>query len=277
MFESSGEAMVVWRTQGCSPMQPRLTPDRVWFGVQNGFNPPSYLVEPYDSLSSATAILPVSTLSQLQGANDSTLALEGVNGNILTIYDRLSATTKSFDGPGLSNKVAQPVGDAAFFVHFAAFEQPDCWVWRRATQDIEPLVQPAGEYVVDILSDGSTIVWLQVPPKDPWADFWPQGDLWTSPFAETKAGLVPTKRRPAPIVGDVPATIGEGYYALFSGSDLRVHVYRLSDMHHWSFEPPPASDFYDLGYIDDTWLYYQMRGGVFRQRLDALGPGDPAP
>lgn len=277
VFEVDGTPMVVWRTQGCAPMQPRLTPDRVWFGVQNGFATPSYLHVPYDALASAADLVPIATLSQLQDANDSTLAIEGVNGNILTIYDRLANTTKEFNGPGLSNKVAQPVGDVAFFISFAAFEQPEGWIWRRATQNIEPLVQPTGEYVVDIVSDGSTIVWMQVPPKEPWADFWPQGDLWTSPFAETKAALVPAKRRPAPVVGEVPSTIGQGYYAVYSLSDLLVHVYRLSDMHHWSFLPPPAFDFYDLGYIDDTWLFYQMRGGVFRQRLDALGPGDPAP
>jgi hypothetical protein len=278
VFDPDGTPLVVWRTQGCSPLLPRVTPERVWFGAQYGFNPPSYLVETYDKVTTATALLPIETLSQLQDANDSTLALEGVNGNVLTIYDRVRGTVKSFDGPGLSNKVAQPVGDVALFQMYAAFEQPEGWIWRRATQDIEPLVQPVGEYVADILSDGSTIVWIQVPPKEPSAEFWPQGDLWTSPFAETKAALVPTKRRPAPIVGDVPAIVGEGYYALFSAGDQLLHVYRLSDMHHWSFaSPPQAFDFWDFGYIDDTWVYYQTVGGVFRQRLDALGPGDPPP
>jgi hypothetical protein len=38
-----------------------------------------------------------------------------------------------------------------------------------------------------------------------------------------------------------------------------------------------AFDFWDFGYIDDTWVYYQTVGGVFRQRLDPLSPGDPAP
>lgn len=277
VFETDGTPLAVWRTQGCSPLLPRVTPERVWFGAQNGFNPPSYLVATYDKLSTATSLLPIETLSQLQEANDSTLALEGVNGNVLTIYDRVRDTVKSFDGPGLSNTLAQPVGDVALFQMYAAFEQPEAWIWRRTTQDIEPLVQPAGEYVVDILSDGSTMVWIQVPPKEPSAEFWPQGDLWTSPFAETKAALVPTKRRPAPIVGDVPTIVGQGHYALFSGSDTLIHVYRLSDMHHWSFaSPPQAYDFWDLGYIDDTWVYYQTVGGLFRQRLDALGPGDAA-
>ncbi|MEJ7729802.1 MAG: hypothetical protein WKG00_11340 [Polyangiaceae bacterium] len=119
---------------------------------------------------------------------------------------------------------------------------------------------------------------MQVPPKDPWADFWPQGDLWTSPFAETTAELVPTKRRPAPIVGEVPAVIGQGFYGLFSGSDSLIHVYRLSDMHHWSFShPQPDWPFRDFGYIDDTWVVFQTMAGIFRQRLDSLGSGDPSP
>jgi len=95
------------------------------------------------------------------------------------------------------------------------------------------------------------------------------------------ASRIPTKRRPAAHVGVVLFSVANaGYYALGGALDSgtsSVDVYRLSDAHHWSFDLP-AKDWGTYGqlvYIDADEVWYHMWGGVARQRLDALGPGDP--
>jgi hypothetical protein len=205
------------------------------------------------------------------------LAVQQVDGKTISILDRSSNTVSSFGPPtGLGNEALWPSADAVFFLHYPAIQEPQGWVWRRSTSTFEPLLQPAPDLIVDLKTDGQTLVWIRTPPKMPADPVWPQGDIWTSPYATTAAGVIPTKRRPAPLVFDANdmSMANAGHYAVFA-SDSRVHVYRLSDARHWSFAVPEEFwNFWQISYVDESTIWYQTLRGVYRQSIASLGAGD---
>ncbi|WP_437725591.1 hypothetical protein [Sorangium sp. So ce861] len=56
-----------------------------------------------------------------------------------------------------------------------------------------------------------------------------------------------------------------------------IHVYRPSDAHHWSFTPSQLFSIQDIAHVDSCDVWVLVRGGVVRQAVSELGPGDPAP
>jgi hypothetical protein len=79
----------------------------------------------------------------------------------------------------------------------------------------------------------------------------------------------------------------EGYYAAVSGKDHpydfpgdgRIHIYRIGDGHEWAAEVPSPSwlQISAIYHVDADEIWYSGHGPVARQRIDALGPGTPAP
>ncbi|MBI4702881.1 MAG: hypothetical protein HY744_17325 [Deltaproteobacteria bacterium] len=239
----------------------------------------AYVVAPYAQLASASTTVPFSGASQWAWASDDTLVLWGMDGMHVTVYDRLSDVAKTFPSAEWPKfGFTYWVGADVLVGCYNKYSWPEICVWRRATHSIEPLLPPApGEVVPDAQSDGQTLVWIQAPPGKP---PWEQGHIWTSPYATSKKGLVPEKRRPAPVVGSWRMSVAnEGYYAV--GDEAGLNIYRLSDMHHWAFPIPPqdagVGEPHALSYVDADELWYWTDASVIRQRLDALGPGDPAP
>ena len=104
----------------------------------------------------------------------------------------------------------------------------------------------------------------------------------TSPLTiETvQANVVPTLRRSTPAVGPNPgAAIGGGYYVYYSGFTELIYIVRLSDARQWTMAAPVdeyRAKLSDISYVDDTYLYFRTQTEIYRQRLDALGPGEAA-
>lgn len=70
---------------------------------------------------------------------------------------------------------------------------------------------------------------------------------------------------------------GSGYYAFYS-SDDHIHIYRLSDAHHWEFALAEGmGPMGEMSFLDEKYLWFTTKAGSYRQRLATLGPGDPAP
>lgn len=285
VFDVDGVAIAAWRVNGlCVLITPRVGSANVWVGAQSvdqqGGITSAYLGAPYDKVRSATQVIPVTLAGQDFDSNDTTFSLQGVTGANIAIYDRPGDQVNMFGPPpGLGYNVAHPVNDSALMQFYPVFGKPEAWIWNRSTHLTEPLIQPTSEQVMDIRSDGATIVWAQVAPKNAGDKYYMQGNLWTSPFATSKATLKPTKRRSLPMVGGITGAAGQGYYAMYGTTeDRKIHVYRLSDARHWEFVPPvEVGDIYELSYVDSKYVWYWTIIGVYRQAIDALGPGDPAP
>src|SRR5690606_1532736 len=100
-------------------------------------------------------------------------------------------------------------------------------------------------------------------------------DLYVSPFATSSTGVVPAHVRNVPSFVNNSA-MGDGYYAMSSHEpDRRIHIYRLSDGRHWSFEiPVDAVVLRDGIFVASGSVFYNTLTSIFRQEIAALGPGD---
>ena len=181
-----------------------------------------------------------------------------------------------------------PVGPHAFFVLMGyddKGEKVTGWVWKRP-DTLEQLVDAGSEMVYDIRGDGNTLVWVQTTSTSTF-DVAP-GTLWTSPFATSVSEVHGTARRAVPSISLAPSTkaASQGYYAFVEVSpavsdyDRFLHVYRLSDAHHWKLPSIPDVLPADVIFLDAEEVWYLgttlngARSTIIRQRLDALGPGD---
>lgn len=279
VYDEAGKPLVAWRANDCTMAIPTLTPKRAWMGAQ-GDKEGRWIVEPYEALATTTVTANVNAEYQGYSANDTALGLWGPSGTTITIFDRLSDTTKSFGPPpGLGYSQPYPVNDSALVLWYPEFNRSEGWIWNHATNTTSPLVQPGKLVsVADIKSDGVTLVWVQGELPFDMNGHYQSADLWTSPFATDQLGVVATKRRALPVLGQVPSYAGGGFYSLFSLGDKMVHVYRLSDARHWAFKPPAASlDFSNISFVDKDFVWYKTLANIYRQAISALGPGDLPP
>jgi len=279
VYDEAGKPLVAWRANECSLVVPTLTADRVWMGSQ-GDTEASWIVEPYDKLATTSVTANIKAEYQGYAANDSVLGLWGPSGTTATIFDRLSDTVKTFGPPpGLGYSQPYPVNDSALVLWYPEFNRSEGWIWNHTTNTTIPLVQPGSAIsVADFKSDGTTLVWVEGKLPIDMKGHYPSADLWTSPFVTEKIGIVAKKRRALPVLGEIPSHASAGFYALYSMGDKMVHVYRLSDAMHWAFKPPPSSsDFQDVSYVDEHYVWYQTFANIYRQAISALGPGDLPP
>ncbi len=168
----------------------------------------------------------------------------------------------------------------------AGAEVLDGWIWTRPNT-LTKLVDPGGELIYDMQTDGETLVWVQMPSESIYDNS--VGDLWTSPFSKDPSEIQPTKRRSVPKTsssGDY-GKVGPGYYMLAEGnfssqnSQTKTHVYRLSDARHWEVPNPAQTRALSQLHVDaeEVWFMAEMDDPfplwtIIRQRLDVLGPGD---
>ncbi len=299
VYDADGRPLAAWRFRDLEPTVPEADPkpeyciptvpsvghERVWLGAQRvsvGTPASAYLVSGYDALATASQPIPVDALSQGLHTSDDTFALSGPGPGTVNIYDRVGNQAKRFgrqsgnDAPSFGQMY--PVGDHALGLAVFEVGTSEGWIWNRRTHTIEPLLRAEPPRVVaDIKSDGQTLVWLEA---EPYSDdgLYGASSLWTSPFAATKADLAPKKRREGPIIGYPISAAGEGFYAVYAIGEKVIHVYRLSDAHHWSFKTPPELfDIQDIAHVDSREVWVWVPGGIVRQAISELGPGDPAP
>lgn len=278
LYDPDGQPSVAFRaTPDCVATRIMQGAKWTWFGVQPFGVGSSYIVAPINQWQNSIKI-PVDASSQWQSADDDIIAFWLGDGSTNIVYDRLTEKSYFLNKPGPGGGYAQPfvVHGNVIVRYYPAFEKPEAWIWSGKTKQVEPIVQPAPDIISDFRSDGKTLVWVQNPPKPVKGQGnYPPGDLWTSPFATTKAELKPKKHRPVPVVGESMA--GGGYYAFYS-SDDHIHIYRLSDAHHWEFALAEGmGPMFEMSFLDEKYLWFSTIGGAFRQPLATLGPGDPAP
>jgi hypothetical protein len=284
LYDAQDAPLAAWRTRSEScTLAPIILGDAyAWFGAQstdvNGAGSSAYIVGTHAELATAPTVAKLATPSQGWRGTDTMFAVNGLSGKTVTIYDRLTEKAGTFGGGsgfGITQFYAK--NDAVVAAFDMGSGVREAQIWTHATPQLVTLIHPANEVVPEINSDGTTLVWIQVPPAAAPGGAYPQGNLWTSPFASTPAALQPTLRRTAPIIGTigVRSAANEGYYAFAGAQGEVIHVYRLSDMQHWSFLPEFAASVYQVVYVDAHEVWYTTIGGAFRQSIDALGPGDP--
>ncbi len=258
---------------------PLLTETAVWLGVNNySLSQASYVFAPWAKLASVSQPAIYKSFDQYWTARASMMVAWLTDGATLEVVDVAKFSDFAADG-----KFSYPhiVNGRVFAVSFKGVDYSQATVVIPETGHTEILVDTTWpDTVMDANSDGTTLAWVVTPgPDEP-------GWLWTSPFADTQADIVATKRRPTPPTQYHNSQAGNGYYAIFSHQDYplttpgdgKIHVYRLSDAREWTVDIPGGSSWFrDFLHIDESYLWYQSYAGIVRVRLDALGAGTPAP
>jgi len=276
-YDELGHPLYAARTVECNFVPILLGETEFWFGAQLPVPGSSVYVQfSYDSSQVPKYQSELTASSQGWTGTDDVLAL-WISGGVQVGVDDVQGNTSALlnPAPGIGYRAASIVGRDLLLRYYSAFERPEGRIWTHQSGAVSPLIQPADDVVIDLKSDGNTLVWLQAPVKPLNADMWTGVSLWTSPFATSMASVLPTKRRDLPGVGTATSSANQGYYAVYSHEDGRIHVYRLSDAHHWAVEIPAGEIFYDVSYVDDTTLFFHTYETIFRVPLNALGPGDP--
>jgi len=168
----------------------------------------------------------------------------------------------------------------------AAGDVLDGWVWTRAN-GTAMLVDPGKTLMFDMRADSSTLVWIQAVANSIYEPA-TSTEIWSSPFSASATQLTPKKLRDGPSTTVDPDShrLGGGYYAVLEGvpndfKPKRVHIYRLSDGHHWVVPPRSGVVFGAVAYVDseEVWIVGVQGDKNFvrtlvRQKLIELGPGD---
>ncbi len=281
--DPAGVAVAAYKTvpgTGCLASGPGWSEAGHWIGVQEIAlpQPASYVFQPTGQPAEAAEKVPITWLSNNQRGNDELFNVVLDLSKAIHLFDR--STGQLHVSPASLLGVDRPrlLDDAALFLAYPGYNKPEAWVWSRAG-GYQSLVDRNPNHVVDVNSDGQTLVWIQTPPKAD-ADPWPAGTLHTAPYTTVAADVVGTPRRPLPQVEPGwTSAMGAGYYAVFSAEAGLIHVVRVSDAHLWTL-PVPVDEWRakldEVTYIDDTYLFFKTETTIYRQRLDALGPGSPA-
>jgi hypothetical protein len=294
IFGSDGVPEFVWKPQEafnqttgayCSLKTPLVRSTSAWLG-STGISgsarvSASYAFAPYSELEAVATALPLIAGNQGQDASDEVLGHFMLDGNSVSLFDRVTgettilapnATVSSYYDP-------RPVAASALMpCVLASGDQAEC-IWTRGSGSSTLLSVPGGT-IMGARTDGTTVVWAQ-STEPPDGNGLYSGDFYTSPFATSAAGIVPTMRRKAPaLAAGARAFVNDGYHAVHDYNAQSVVVSRISDFHQWTF-PVPADDasgeFNFVVYVDSQEVWFLMDGGLYRQRLDALGAGSPAP
>lgn len=288
VYDETGTPMVAWRTKNhlhCGFYVPTVTTDRVWFGAYNTdvmASISAFVAPTWSELATVSSTIPITGGAQTWRAGKDLAVFWMIDGRTIQIYDLAAQQTYSYGDASVAYGYPELSGD-----HVVAYATPfgydrQVGVWSRATKTMQVVYAPVfPDQVVNVHTDGQTLAWVVQP--GPQLD----GALWTSPLADTAQGLVPAARRPLARMPSQLNAANQDRYALVSlkpwmqpgPGDNRVHVYRLSDAHHWSFAAPDKWlwGYWDVMYLDAEYVFFHGPGPLARQRMAALGPGDPAP
>jgi hypothetical protein len=296
MYDGVGVPVDAWRTRAapyCAVSPLLLTPAYAWVGTNQissaGGIYPTWIVGDYASIAGIEQSIDLKDSAVGAVASDVALAfLAGSNG--LYVYGRAKQTSALFPGgAGWGFNILHVQGVCVIAMRDACasncqnnppnFLQWEADLWTSQSQKVVTLLQPSGASVPEANTDGTTLVWFQVPPNYDAQGWYPAGDLWTSPMATSAAALQPTLRRPAPLMGSsgTASKANAGYYAVLADKPWTMHVYRLSDMQHWSFGSQEQGSIRGPEYVDANEVWFSDGLGIYRQSLSALGPGDAPP
>mgnify|MGYP002623939907 CR=1 FL=1 len=255
-----------------------ISTDGHWVGVQRiGVNEPSrFVFQPRGAPVEQAEVVPTTQLAQYQRGGEELLALELDFGTSWLMYDRV---TKQLHQAPVPFTAGAPrfAGGSAFMVHFPQLDKPEAWVFSRE-RGFAQLINRSPNVIVDVVADGQDLVWVESPPP-PMVGQWQPGTLKRSPFTTKALDVVDTVVRPMPAIAAAGrGALGNGYYAVMDNSPL-YHVVRLSDGRMWTASIAITGDgtmLEDISHVDDTYVFYKTTYHIYRQRLDQLGPGQPA-
>lgn len=195
------------------------------------------------------------------------------------IFDRTTGKTASIEDPAVAGAdLPQPLDDAAVVTVYPTYNRPGGWVWTRASGAFKPLVERKPDDVPDIKTDGTTLIWLETPERNPPdTGDWGPATLYKSPHATDAAAVVPTLLRAnIPTTGPGPTSaIGGGHYAVYSYDADVITLVRLSDGYAWTITPMEPLAVFTVAYVDEDYLFYWTQRNVYRIRIDQLGPPSP--
>ncbi len=233
-----------------------------------------YAYQPHGQPLTSAEIAPLVGGGAFQWGTDGVLALP-LYANLATrLFDRVTGLVEtSPDGEYASDIDFVPGTDDAGLLK--VFEsQPEGWAWTRDAGFV-PLLQRPDASIIDVRSDGETLVWIESPYAPDGG--WPPGTLYTSPIALEPEEIVPTRVRDVASGSPNRGAVGGGYYAMYP-PEGPIQLVRLSDGRLW-LVPIPHDGLdnrpVDLTFVDETYLFHTTTTQLVRQRIDALGDGTP--
>lgn len=306
MYDGEMTPLVVWRitlaADACDINFVKWTEQHVCMKVFNVYSTPPYYANAFldpSNPASTTALEIIETVAPA-GLDCNTELLVGTN--LAPTYHVTDLTTYVENQIKVPGEPVAPLltGPNVLFLRWGANAQGDIldgWIWKRPNT-VEQLIDPGTDMIYDLRSDGQTLVWLQVPADSIYDQI--AGGLWTSPFATTPGSLQPVRRIDVPPVTITTSfkAIGGGYYALIElppdSEDRTLHLYRLSDMRHWTIPTPEVEWPWETSssgphptrpgeivHLDAEEIWFMLTTttnnatvSIQRQRLDALGPGN---
>ncbi|MCC6521076.1 MAG: hypothetical protein IT373_00300 [Polyangiaceae bacterium] len=298
VFDRDGTPLFAMRHRddNCDVGTPILGREKVWLqalSYGDGVTlSQTYLQGRYDELADLddAAVVPFHTLSLNAQGNDSFLLVQ-LESHQVVLFDQLTDAFGLLHPPcgGLGKLLPVRGRDGVGFVPCVGGSvTPNVAMWARENGSaLVGIVDAPGVVTLGIGSDGDTIAWIRTSIGDMTNSLVDEAELWTSPFATTPGGLVPAKRVLVPHMPHftlTPVAVGGGYVAFVASlpppndGDLSLHVYRLSDLRHWRTFLGRLGHVPEVTYLDgdEVWFHlFEDFGGLYRQRLDALGPGEP--
>ena len=249
-----------------------------WVGMKHlgVAEPGRYVFQPRGAPVEQAEIVPTTQLAQYQRGGEELLALQLDFGTGWLVYDRL---TKVLHAPPPNFTAAEPrlVGGSVFWLHYPDLNKPEAWVFTRSG-GFSQLIDRNPGHVLAVQADGVDLVWIESPPT-PTPGAWPiAGTLMRSPFATTAAEVTGSAvRAMPPLAPGMSGALGDGYFAIGS-TDTENLVVRLSDGVLWTVNLPAQDGSYlhGINHLDATYLFFKSKHHIYRQRLDQLGPGQPA-
>lgn len=273
VYGPDGIATYAMRVPGGSFRTIGMGPSRRWLGLTDAALVPLYVQLNLGDWTTVTHQAGVNGLAQGAQGSDDVLGLWLVGGTQVTAYDVATQGYKTLTGtPGI--KTADAYADTLYVRPYKAVEQATAAVWTQAGGMVT-FIDPTPDVILDVKTDGNTLLYVTAPVKPPADPFYSGCELWTSPHTTTAAGLQAQKLRDLAGFGSNDTKMAKGYYAFWSPEDGNVHVIRLADGRHWTVVMPRGENFFEVEYVDDAVLVASTHDQVYKFTLAELGPGDP--
>lgn len=262
--------------------RPQFSEDGFWLGAQ-AHDPDRVAIVHQAPGSPFPPVepVPLDVIGQEWIGRGDLLAVGELYGTSISIFDRASGKTFSTPPNALAKVGPRVSSRAVLYRHWNGINDPTGWVWDRETGEFRELIGAGTNVVADLHTDDETLVWVECGPFDQETQTWPPSTLYTSPFTTQPAEIVPTVRwsnLAAP--SGVPAAIGGGYYAIAGFPERVIYILRLADGQRFVYTVPDdgfMSRVEAISYIDDEVFFIKTEAAFFRQRVDALGEGQPPP
>lgn len=282
---------VTWRPDGevesiiaapqyCYVREPVPTPGGQWHMVRLRSGAATVVFQPYGAGPEAALVQPWPIDPRDPRGRVDLLAGTLSSSSDVVLHDWV---TDAFHRLGRSGKTRWVGDGAALMLAVPSFNRPEAMLWTRASASFTPLVEAGATVVTDVQADADAtlLAWVTAPEPPDGSGEWGRGELFTSPWATSRAELVPRSLGEVPATGPAPrSAMGAGLYVAYSAYEDVITAVRLTDGHRWTV-PVPRDEtgalMNDLTYVDETYFFSKSSTAIYRHRLEAIGPGVPGP